>query len=103
MFHMICFPTRLVLSALVYQFGSHPLARSAAVVAGLASFFSNSKKIRDAQPNEVWWYRPVHMVAGLSVSILFIISPKTMVPSAILLADALCELATSFYKKPFTE
>lgn len=103
MFYKICVPIRLSLSALVYQIGSHPLVRSVAVISGLASYFFNSKKIRDARPHDVWWYRPVHMLSGVSVSILFIISPKTTVPSAVLLADALTGLATSFYKEPFTE
>ena len=103
MFYNICVPIRLSLAALVYQFGSHPLVRSVAVISGLASYFFNSKKIRDARPNDVWWYRPVHMLSGVSVAILFIVSPKTTVPSAILLADALIGLATSFCKKPFTE
>ena len=101
MFYIICVPLRLSLSALMYNFGSHWLARSTAVVAGLASFFFNSKKIREALPNEVWWYRPAHMLAGLIISILFIISPKTTAPSAIGLGDALIGLATSFYKRPF--
>lgn len=101
MFHMICIPIRLSLSAFVYYFGRHSLARSAAVASGLTSFFLDSKKIRDALPNEVWWYRPAHMLTGISIAILFIISPKTAVPSAILLGDTLLGLATSVYKKPF--
>ncbi|CAM9236183.1 unnamed protein product [Ectocarpus sp. 8 AP-2014] len=101
MFYMICVPIRLSLSALVYQFGSHPLVRSVAIISGLASYFFNSKKLRDARPNDVWWYRPVHMLSGVSVSILFIISSKPMLPSAILVADTLIGLATSFYQKPF--
>jgi hypothetical protein len=101
MFYMICIPLRLTLSALIYIFGSHWLARSAAVVAGLASYFFNSHKIRDDLPNEVWWYRPMHMLTGVIIAIWFIISSKTTVPSAILLGDTLLGLATSFYKKPF--
>ena len=101
MFHMICLPIRLSLTALVYHFGSHPLARSVAVVSGMASFFFNSKKIRDAMPNEVWWYRPAHMFAGVSIAILFIVSPNTTAPSAILLGDTWLGLATSIYKRPF--
>ncbi|CAM9866354.1 unnamed protein product [Ectocarpus sp. 12 AP-2014] len=103
MFYMVCVPLRLSLSAVVYYCGGHSLARSAAVVSGLASFFFNSKKIRDAAPNETWWYRPVHMLAGVSVSLSFVASSNTVVPSAILLVDALVGLATSFYNKPFTE
>lgn len=101
MFHMICIPLRLSLSALVYNFGRHSLVRNAAVVSGLASFFFNSKKIRNALPSEIWWYRPVHMLTGVSVAISFIISPKTTAPSAILLFDALVGLATSLCKRPF--
>jgi len=101
MFHFICIPVRLSLSAIVYNFGEHALTRSAAVVSGLAAYFMNSKKIRETPPNKVWWYRSVHMVTGLSIAIWFINSPKTTVPSVILLADAMFGLATSFLKNPF--
>lgn len=100
MFYAICIPLRLALTAALYHFGSHSLARSTAVVAGLASFFLNSrsKKIRG---DGVWWHRSIHMLTGSIISVLFVISPKTKTPSIILLGDTLIGLATSFYKKPF--
>lgn len=107
MFYSICIPLRLALSAVVYKTGSHPLARSVAVVAGLVSFFLNSEKMRhkDLQQqragSSVWWSRPVHMLSGVLISLSFIISPKTTVPSTILATDALIGLATAVYVKPF--
>lgn len=111
MFYSICIPLRLALSAVVYKFGSHPLARSVAVVAGLASYFFNSKKIREdvllrqqqqQQPQRVvWWSRPVHMFSGVLISLSFIISPQTTLPSTILATDALIGLATAVHTKPF--
>lgn len=98
MFYAICIPLRLALTAAVYHFGSHSLARSVAVVAGMASFFFNSKKIREGG---VWWHRSTHMLTGVIIALLFIISPKTKIPSTILLADTLVGVATSFYKMPF--
>lgn len=101
MFHLICIPIRLSLSAFVYNFGENTLTRSAAVVSGLVAYFTNSKKIRETPPDKVWWYRSVHMITGLSIAILFIMSPRTTVPSLILLADAMFGLATSFFAKSF--
>lgn len=104
LFYTICIPLRLLLTALLYHFGSHTLVRSAAVVSGLASYFSNSRKITEtggAQTNGVWWHRSVHMLTGAIVSLSFIISPKTKIPSTILLVDTLFGVATSFYKQPF--
>lgn len=103
MFYTICIPLRLSLTAAVHHFGSHSLVRSATVISGLASFFLNSKKIREdgAQTTGVWWHRSFHMLTGLIVSLSFIISPETKIPSTILLADTLLGVATSFYKQPF--
>ena len=47
MFNMICIPLRLSLSALVYHFGSHSLARSAVVVSGLTVFLLQFEKDKE--------------------------------------------------------
>lgn len=101
MFYAICIPLRLALTAVVYHVGSDLLVRSAAVVAGVATYFLNSKRIREAREGEVWWHRPVHMLTGILVAISFLISPATKLPSALLLTDTLFGLATSLYKQPF--
>lgn len=89
-------PLQLALTAFVYLCGGHPLARSAIVVAGMATFFFHSKKIREEEEEEVeiktWWHRPIHMLAGVITALFFIVSPETKVPSALLLLDTLVTL-----------
>lgn len=104
MFYAICIPLRLSLAAVVYNFGSGAIVRSTAVVASLASFFFNSKRMREETKEEpVWWHRPVHMLSSIVIAVSFIISPNTQVPSVILMADTLVGLATSVYQSPFKQ
>ncbi len=102
MFYAICIPLRLSLVAVLYGFGSNVIVRSTAVVGGLASYFHLSKQVRESAPSKgVWWCRPMHMISGALISVLFVISPRPTIPSTILLMDTIAGLATSLYKKPF--
>ncbi|CAM9312852.1 unnamed protein product [Ectocarpus sp. 8 AP-2014] len=106
MFYAVCVPTRILYAVATHCVGSSPLPRTATIVLGLASYFFNSNRLRLGKPQNnitepTWWYRSIHMLSGLSVSLFLIASPNTQIPSSILLVDTLFAITTSVVQKPF--